>query len=203
MMRILVSTRIVETTSYPERRDALSHDWGRFFDRFRLLPILVPNSLAEPRGYMELGAKGLLLTGGDNLGSKDAPSDRDRTESILIRAAIDANLPILGVCRGLQMLNRYFGGNVLRSEDGQHVGLHTVKLNDGRILNVNSFHNDVVTSETLADELIPFAKADDGVIEGLTHPSLPITAIQWHPERANSSVTYDQFLVEQWMAKCA
>ena len=202
-MLTLVSTRLADNATYPERRDALSHDWGHFFDRYDLLPILIPNSLADPRPYLKLGAKGLLLTGGDSLGAREAPSERDRTEAILIEAALDAGVPIFGVCRGLQMLNRYFGGDVIKHDDRRHIGTHPITLQDQSVIEVNSFHNEAVTKDTLAKGLIPFAATTDGFIEAFTHATLPVTAIQWHPERSSPSAAYDQLLIEQWKALCA
>ena len=202
-MLILVSMRIAENTSYPECRDALSHDWGYFFDRHRLTPILVPNSLADPGEYWKLGAKGLVLTGGDSMGSKEQPTARDVTEAKLIDSAIGRGIPIFGVCRGLQVLNRYFGGQNGRLEDRKHVGEHAVELLDGRSMQVNSFHTDAVLQPGLATPLVPFAMAQNGIVEGYRHESLPITAIQWHPERASPSATYDEILIEDWVRVCA
>jgi gamma-glutamyl-gamma-aminobutyrate hydrolase PuuD len=201
-MLILVSTRIADNASYPERRDALAHDWGQLFDRYGLLPLLVPNSLADVSPYLDLGAKGLLLTGGDSLGSREHPTARDRTEASLIDGAIQRGMPIFGVCRGLQMLNRHFGGDSLRLPDQRHVGRHTVQLQDGSSIEVNSFHNDAVTLEGLAPVLLPFAQTGDGIVEGVRHKDLPITAIQWHPERSSPSGRYDEFLIKEWMKAC-
>lgn len=201
-MLILVSTRISENASYPERRDSLAHDWGQLFDRLGLLPLLVPNSLADVSSYFDLGAKGLLLTGGDSLGSKENPTQRDKTEMQLIAGAIQRNIPILGVCRGFQMLNRYFGGSSMSIADRRHVGHHAVSLRDGRSMEVNSFHNEAVTLNGLAASLLPFAQTADGIVEGVRHVNLPITAIQWHPERTSPSAQYDEYLIKEWMKEC-
>lgn len=201
-MLILVSTRISENASYPERRDSLAHDWGRLFDSLDLLPLLVPNSLADVSSYFDLGAKGLLLTGGDSLGLEDNPTQRDKTEAQLIAGAIQRNMPIFGVCRGLQILNRYFGGSNVSIADGRHVGRHAVLLQDGRSMEVNSFHNEAVTLKGLAASLVSFAQTADGIVEGLRHANLPITAIQWHPERVSPSAQYDEYLIKEWMKQC-
>ncbi|MDR7306046.1 gamma-glutamyl-gamma-aminobutyrate hydrolase family protein [Rhodoferax saidenbachensis] len=200
-MLILVSTRIAENHTYPERRDVLSHDWGHLFDRFGLTPILIPNSLWDTTPYLQLGAKGLLLTGGDSLGSKAAPTERDKAEAQLIQGAIEKGLPILGVCRGLQMLNRYFGGDSI--DVTGHVGKHVVKLEDGSRMDVNSFHDQAVTLQGLAKPLRVFAETEDGIVEGVRHESLPIVAIQWHLERSSPSAAYDELLIKKWMKECA
>lgn len=201
-MILLVSMRIVENSTYPDRRDALSHDWGAFFQAYGFIPILVPNSLCDVSPYFELGAKGLLLTGGDSLGNIGQPTDRDRTEEALIQHALSRKMPILGVCRGLQMLNRFFAGSQVQTSNGAHVGQHAVRLSTGETLTVNSFHDDVVTTATLSKDLIPFAESDDGAIEAVRHPVHPILGIQWHPERPSPSADYDQHLIQKWKTQC-
>ena len=202
-MKTLVSMRIVENATYPERRDALSHDWATFFANHDLLPILVPNALQNPERYFDLAPQGLLLTGGDSLGSRGQLTQRDLTEMSLIKESIARNIPILGVCRGLQILNRYFGGETLALPTKSHVGTHSVCCNDGTHYKVNSFHDEGVTEATLADSLVPFARAEDGVIEAVRHVSLPIIAIQWHPERRNPASALDRQLLEEWKNRCA
>ena len=202
-MITLVSTRLCENETYPELRDGLSHDWGIFFDYFGLLPILIPNSMADPKKYFNLNPSGLILTGGDDIGPSSEPTQRDRTEFLLIEAAIKCGLPILGVCRGLQILNRYFGGHNTRIEDKSHVGNHEVKVDQNRIIEVNSFHDQVVTRKTLAGDLIPFAEGLDGVIEGVKHSNLPIIAVQWHLERCSTSLEFDRKIINDWMNLCA
>lgn len=202
-MLILVSMRIADNSTYPERRDALSHDWGHLFDRYGLTPILIPNSLSNPGKYLELGAVGLLLTGGDSMGSEDQPTERDQTEIELICGSIEAGVPILGVCRGLQVLNRYFGGQVIQLANQDHVGTHTVRLQNASCMKVNSYHCDAVTQEGLATPLQPFAWAEHGIVEAFRHESLPITAIQWHPERTSPSATYDEEIIKDWIKPCA
>lgn len=202
-MNILVSMRIVDNATYPERRDSLSHDWATFFNEYDLVPILVLNALANPGRYFDMAPRGVLLTGGDSIGPRDQPTQRDRTEMCLIDEAIARKIPIFGVCRGLHLLNRYFGGETVDLPKKSHVGTHSIQLAGDISLTVNSFHNEGVTKATLATELLPFAFSEDGVIEAVRHVSLPIIAIQWHPERLNSASTLDKQLLEEWKNRCA
>lgn len=202
-MRILVTTRIIENATYPETRDALAQDWNPFFDQYGIMPILVPNTLADPVQYFELEPAGLLLTGGDNRGAPEAPTARDSTEQLLVARAIEIGLPILGVCRGLQTINAHFGGRVERSLTEPHVGPHDITLKDGSTVRVNSFHNNGVIREGMASQLEIFAATAAGVVEGLRHADLPITAIQWHPERPSHSPDLDRKIVENWLSQCA
>ena len=133
---------------------------------------------------------GIILSGGDNIG--DHP-ERDKTEFEVIDYAIEKKIPIFGVCRGMQILNKYFGGSVVKSPTSIHVAnphpsqLTREKLSTlfmKNILTVNSFHNNVITKENLGNELNSFAFFDeDKTIEGFVHKELPILAVMWHPER--------------------
>lgn len=201
-MKILVSMRTVENTTYAETRDALSHDWSVWFSRHGITPILVPNALGDIDAYFTLGARGLLLSGGENLAPDGAPSPRDRTETLLLEGSLARGMPVFGTCRGLQMINRHFGGRVAQELPEKHVGEHAVTLTDGSTIRVNSFHNQGVLTEGLASGLVPFAKTEAGVIEAFVHPRFPLTAVQWHPERPNPAADLDRQLARQWLDKC-
>jgi gamma-glutamyl-gamma-aminobutyrate hydrolase PuuD len=201
-MIILVSMRVVENAGYPERRDAISHDWTRLFNNFGITPLLVPNGIADATRYFDIGAKGLLLTGGDSLGPDDAPSTRDRTEQSLLSDALRRKLPVLGVCRGLQIINRHFGGRVERVLPEPHVGDHDVRLAGGELIRINSFHDEGVLTSGLAPVLSAFAVTAGDVVEGVRHETLPLMAIQWHPERSSPSAKLDSELLHQWLARC-
>jgi putative glutamine amidotransferase len=202
-MNVLVSMRIVENSTYLERRDALSHDWAVFFNKHSMLPILVPNVIEDPDRYFALDPSGLILTGGDDLGLPDHASQRDHTEFALIAGAIARKIPIFGVCRGLQILNIYFGGTLSQLPEKLHVGTHCIKWLDDTSFLVNSFHNQGVVDADLGPALQPIAYSQDGVIEALRHKDLPIIAIQWHPERPNSASDLDAQLINEWKMKCA
>ena len=203
MKKILVTLRIADNPTYVERRDALAHDWSALFADYDILPILVPNAGRDPSAYLSLGAGGLLLTGGDDMGPPGAPTVRDATEFRLLEGALAQGLPVLGVCRGLQVINRHFGGQVATSLPEPHVGDHDVTLDNGAVQRVNSFHNQGVMAAGLSPQLRAFARTGDGVIEGLRHPGLPVTAVQWHPERPSPSAGLDKTLIEEWLTQCA
>jgi putative glutamine amidotransferase len=202
-MIILVSMRTCDNATYPERRDAISHDWGKLFAHYDLIPILVPNTLGDSSSYLNFGASGLLLTGGDDLGPDSDPTLRDKTEVQLLNGAVARGLPVFGTCRGLHIINRYFGGQLARTLPEMHVGEHDVRLNGERVIRINSFHNRGVMSDGLASALIPFAATESGVVEAIRHRQLPITAVQWHPERPNPAAELDRELLQQWLTQCA
>ena len=124
-------------------------------------------------------------------------SIRDKTEEKLLEIAIEKNMPLLGICKGMQMLNVLFKGKLIKNIKKQkndaieHVNKnHLVTIVDdraatllGKKFEVNSYHNQGISLDFLSDELKEFAIAPDEIIEGFYHPDLPIAGIQWHPER--------------------
>ena len=118
-IKIGISLRITNAEQYSEKRDALSHDWTLFFEGINVFPVLIPNTISNVREFLEkMQLDGFLLSGGDNIGDN---SDRDKTEQEIIRFGLDNNLPIFGVCRGMQLINNYFGGKI--STDGSTIHL--------------------------------------------------------------------------------
>jgi len=206
-MIVFITMRSADSTAYTEARDGLSHDWCRWCDAAGIVPVPVPNALETPEALLDaVPGRGLLLTGGDDLG--DAP--RDRTESRLLAAALARRLPVFGVCRGLQVIATAFGAPLCRAAAAGHVATaHPVEVCDdlsgalplGRF-SVNSFHNDAVRAADLAGGLRAFAVSSEGWAEGLFHPELPLTAVQWHPERDNPGRDLDARLLQRWIAQC-
>ena len=190
-IKIGISLRITNAEQYSEKRDALSHDWTLFFEGINVFPVLIPNTISNVREFLEkMQLDGFLLSGGDNIG--DNP-DRDKTEQEIIRFSLEQNLPILGVCRGMQAINKYFHGDIKISTNSKHVGKpHSVKIINSNFssllktssIEVNSYHNNIIKQEILGNELEPFAiSLDDETIEGFFHRKFPIVGVMWHPER--------------------
>ena len=130
----------------------------------------------------------LILSGGDNIGDSQ---DRDETEQKIINYSLEKKIPLIGICRGMQVINTFFGGTIETLENSKHVGdPHFVSLNKNfasflhtEKLQVNSFHNNVIRQKNLGKNLEPFAMANDDTTEGFYHTKLPIFGVMWHPER--------------------
>lgn len=103
----------------------------------------------------------------------------------------DANMPVIGVCRGMQLLHARSGGLLL--EDAGHVGhQHSVALAT-EVVRVNSWHRWVI--KELAPGWQALATAHDGSIEAMQHERLPWLATMWHPERTDGQAD----MVWQWI----
>ena len=189
MKRIAVTQRVEIVPGYGERRDALDQRWTDFLASIDLLPLLVPNNPATLPGLLDnFSIDGILLSGGGDLTAYggNAP-ERDATEAALIRFAIEEEIPLIGVCRGMQAVQHFFGVR-LEAVTG-HVAAEQTVIMDGRPQTVNSYHC-FGSISTVADLEIR-ALAQDGVIEAVRHRRHPIHGVMWHPERLSPFRTAD------------
>ena len=197
--------RVVNAENYDEPRDAISHDWIKILEEQDCEPVLIPNTLKNPVAFVErAGINALILSNGEDVQYRETADDcalspgRDRTELVLLGWAVEENFPVLAVCRGLQLVNVFWGGKIIPDIEKvipkalNHIATnHSIDIVDSVTLNflkiskteVNSYHRQGVSEETLGRDIVAFAKSCDGVIEGFYIPEKPIIAIQWHPER--------------------
>jgi putative glutamine amidotransferase len=138
---------------------------------------------------------GILLTGGNDLSAYggDAP-ERDATENILIDIADKRTLPVLGVCRGMQMIQHRFGIRLERVAG--HVTPRQVISIDGESAEVNSYHN--FGARETRPPLEAWAFAEDGVVKAVRHTTERMMGIMWHPERLNPFASRDISLFQQF-----
>ncbi|MFH8661467.1 gamma-glutamyl-gamma-aminobutyrate hydrolase family protein [Streptomyces afghaniensis] len=149
---------------------------------------------------------GLVIAGGPDVepvryGAEPHPRtgpparERDAWELALIDAALTARVPLLGICRGMQLLNVALGGTLVQHLDGHAevvgvFGSHAVKPVPGSLYagvvpeetSVPAYHHQAV--DRLGEGLVPSAYADDGTVEALELPSREgwVLGVQWHPE---------------------
>lgn len=191
-------------------------DYSRSIDQAGGLPVALP-PLENPRAASDLvrHLDGLLLAGGEDIAPalfQQSPQPglgavierRDRYEWALLAAALATGIPIFGICRGLQLLNVYFGGSLYQDlatyfnsttpHFSAHLGrealVHEVDLQSGSLLHlclgekriwVNSLHHQGI--DRLATDLEPTARSRDGLVEGVQHRSASnVFGVQWHPE---------------------
>ena len=187
MRFVLVSQNIDFFKDRNEFRDTLDHRLSRFVLLSGYLPIPVPNGLYDEKitncensnnfvsWVKELKISAVILSGGNDIGSS---KQRDGTEGCILNYAEKNVLPVLGICRGMQMLGVRAGSNI-KSVLG-HVST-THKLIGEIVGEVNSYHNYSLFNCPKGYSVI--AKSEDGEIEAIKHNFLPWEGWMWHPER--------------------
>jgi gamma-glutamyl-gamma-aminobutyrate hydrolase PuuD len=176
-MKIALSSReIVLANSVGERLvfDGVERDWWKFLENHDL--VVVPNLVDLTT--IDLDVDCVIITGGpDSIA-------RHHTENNLYLYAVSHFIPVLGVCHGAFAVNDLNGG--INGQVEGHIGtMHKIEMN-GQTYTVNSYHSQSI--EKLADNLIPTAVDQDGIVEAFEHPTLPIYGVVWHPERMEDPV---------------
>ncbi|MEI2386015.1 gamma-glutamyl-gamma-aminobutyrate hydrolase family protein [Breoghania sp. JC706] len=187
MSIIAVSQRVDDFPDRRERRDATDQRLMAFLATSGLQPVAIPNGLVpdmvsddERRRALDLWIaairpSALVLSGGNDIGS--CP-DRDLTESHLLDLAARNPLPVLGICRGMQMMAVH-AGTALKTVDGHVRTRH--RLREGADGEVNSYHT--LSLSGCPDGFMVTARAGDGEIEAIRHRNQPWEGWMWHPER--------------------
>ena len=186
-LRIGVTMRVLEAEGYYEPRDALTQAWSNF------LSIGLPNAAWLPvpnigangvRIYCEKwGINRLILTGGEDIG---VSAIRDETEQELLIWAKEHVVPVLGVCRGMQMM-AVWAGVALKAVEG-HVRTRHILQGDV-VHEVNSFHNHGLAA--CPRDFCVTARAEDNEIEAMCNPELRWEGWMWHPEREKTFQSAD------------
>ncbi|MFI6446830.1 gamma-glutamyl-gamma-aminobutyrate hydrolase family protein [Kitasatospora sp. NPDC050543] len=210
-----VSTYVVDASwsDWRDRRVALVPEcYTAFVQDSGGLAVLLPPDAPERAPEMLTRLDALVIAGGPDmdpayygqpphpLTDADCP-DRDRWESALVRAALAVGMPLLGICRGMQVLNVVCGGSLIQHlpdvvDPDTHAGTpgkygrHTVRPVPGTLLGgllpeseltVPTFHHQAV--DRLGEGLRVSALAADGTIEGVEGPGFTV-GVQWHPEQS-------------------
>jgi N5-(cytidine 5'-diphosphoramidyl)-L-glutamine hydrolase len=191
---VAVSQRVDVFSDRNESRDALDQRLVDFLLSIDCLAYPVPNSYGRVSDLYEAAEKftawidlvspdAILLSGGNNIGQC---SERDLTETWLAEYAQKNKLPLLGICRGMQML-AHLSGSLLSDVSGHVATRHVIT---GEIsAEVNSYHN--LGFKSTPDGYKVLAIDETGVVEAIRHLHLPWEGWMWHPERETPFVDGD------------
>lgn len=195
---IAVTQRVSLVSEYAERRDALDQRWTEFLAEAGYLPLLLPNQTQVALELLKrLRPQGLLLTGGNSLSEYggDAP-ERDACERMVLAYALEQAMPVIGVCRGMQVLLDYFG-QAFEPLSGHVTAQQTIQYLDQNI-DVNSYHN--WGCRQVPKDFQIQAQSPDGVIKAVRHQVLPLLGLMWHPERLIPFATRDLELFQEFFS---
>lgn len=213
----------------------LNHDYLNAIRHFGGMPLVIPAEAEEAeQNYLLSQCDGLVLTGGDDIDPTlfgetilnetvvTAPV-RDAGEPRLIRMAQELDLPILGICRGIQILNVYFGGSLYQDIPAQldtavrhsmekpyirtchdclvEPGTPLAAWTGREVIQVNSHHHQSV--KAVAPCLALMGACSDGVVEALYKPDAKfLCAVQWHPEKIWPIEESSAKIFEAFIAAC-
>lgn len=207
MSPIILLTPSVTSTSRNLSQFTLYQNYAEIIQQSGGIPIIPATGDREALRQLSKEASGLLLPGGgdidpayfhqsDESDGTEYDTWRDETELFLCRLFAAEKKPILGICRGFQLINVAFGGtlyqDIQKNLNHSHPNntMHPVKAvrgswwynRYGESFLVNSFHHQAIASP--GKDLIPTAYDPvTGIVEAFEHKTLPVTGVQWHPER--------------------
>jgi gamma-glutamyl-gamma-aminobutyrate hydrolase PuuD len=208
MVRIALTQRVDIAPPHAERRDALDQRWYPLLSELGISPILLPNDERLVRQLLASDRPdGFILTGGNDLastpGATQAAPERDAVERYVLEFARNEKLPVVGVCRGMQMINDFLGGRMIKVQG--HAGIRHPLTGRQPLLagheEVNSFHNWGFTAGELAKDLVVQLTGPSQVVEAMTHKTLPWIGIMWHPEREPTLSASDAALFNRMFKK--
>ena len=186
-----VTQRVDKADFYNEWRDALDQRLIDWVIQSGFVPVPIPNTIVDisstnschpilENWLNKVKIEGIILSGGNDIGENPA---RDETEKFLLEWAQKNRTPILGICRGMQMMAVWSKGKLIRIKNHSSTR-HQLKISNLASdwpSEVNSFHRWGLDGCPADFEVKAFT--DDNVIEAIKHKQLPWEGWMWHPER--------------------
>ncbi|NIP37953.1 MAG: gamma-glutamyl-gamma-aminobutyrate hydrolase family protein [Candidatus Dadabacteria bacterium] len=208
------------TTDYKDKYYGIEKTYSTAIARHGGLPVLIP-SLGSKRTLRELisNIEGLLIPGSRDMDPKHYnqkphkklnPMSRQRTASefIILEQSLKNDIPVFGICGGMQFINVFFGGTLYQDiqsllpdassheKGAEHIvnifsGTYLKKIIRKNKLKVNSYHHQAINK--VSKDLTISARSDDNIVEAIESEDGALVAVQWHPELENSKASASLF----------
>ncbi len=172
--------------------DFLDHNWINFFNKKNYYFKIIPNSIKSTNKILNEKKKIdlIILPGGNDLfNNQKLTKIRLEVEKKLIKFSINKKIPLLGVCRGMQVLNYYFGGTIvkikghMKSKSLIYMKNNLFKKNK---ISVRCFHNFCISPQSVSKEFENLGFDKENNIEMFQHLKHNLMGVMWHPERENN-----------------
>jgi N5-(cytidine 5'-diphosphoramidyl)-L-glutamine hydrolase len=193
MKRIAITLRLIENSEYYELREALDVQWAKLFKELNFIPIFLPYEYSFKKILNEMKVDGIILTGGNDLNlinSNEISQKRDNFELSLIQYSLENRIPLMGFCRGMQIIAYYFGASLypisahINIDHRLSVNMNSKYVNYLKVLEkVNSYHRYGIKNVNLNEILVSAVAETDSSIEVIEHHKYPIMGCLFHPER--------------------
>ncbi len=199
------------------------------------LPFVIPFSF-DSKTIFEYIEKidGIIFSGGADIDPKyyceqnngkslEISDFRDNCEKEAIRLSVEADIPILGICRGMQALNVFCGGSMIQDIPSEYetnlthslikpeIAFHKISVEKSSPLSeimgfgehlVNSYHHQAI--KDVAPDFSVCATAEDGIIEAIYHKNKKfVLGVQWHPERDHETATENKKILDAFIKICS
>lgn len=199
---VLLSTRYDYLKNINEFRQSLDINLIKFINSLNYQVVIIPYNENKKEFHQYLGQLskrinvcGIILSGGNDLGTMKI---RDRCEREMIDFSIEKNIPLVGICRGMQIINKYFGGKIDKINNHVKKTHKIFDVNKNFISRVNSYHSFCIKIKN--NNLKPIYFSEDESIEMIAHKIYKIIGIMWHPERYKTFKKFDLQIFKKFLS---
>ena len=173
--------------------DFLDYNWIKYFEKKNYNFYIIPNS---KRNFLKISKKIkpnlIILAGGNDLFQNNKyVKNRLKVEKDLINYGISKKIPILGVCRGMQLINHFFKGKISKVKGHMRKKNRVIfkqKIFSKKYIDITSYHNYGIKKKDMASKFDALATDNNENIEIFKHKKLNIFGVMWHPEREKSNL---------------
>ena len=196
MLKIGITSNIKEY--YKGYIDFIDHYWLNYFEKKNINYYLVPNKKKLSQKKIE-EINLLIIPGGNDVSnSLNTSKIRNIIETNLIKICFKKKIPILGICRGAQLLNKSFGGKIKKVKKHMrtrhNISFVNKEIVKKKLLNVNSFHNDGIKKNDLSKAFKMLASDMDDNVEMFISKDKKMIGTMWHPEREKNTQLLDNLI---------